>query len=719
MKNIFRVLNTVLTISFLTLTYKGFSQVPTFTWGKKFSANSSAIPRSVFVDASGNVYSVGGYGGTTDFDPGVGVFNLTSNGSSDIFITKLDAAGNFVWAKAVGGSGDDQAKGVAVDASGNVYLTGYYSSVTVDFDPNAGIFNMTNAGGQDIFILKLDINGNFVWAKKFGNASGAEEGTGIALDASNNVYTTGIFFGTMDFDPNAGVFNLSPTSTALYVSKLDVNGNFIFARECSGNSGVQGMAIKLDGSGNIYTTGVFSGTDDFDPGIGVNNVTSFGSNDVFVLKLDASGNFVFVKQIGGTSADDAWTIDIDNASNIIIGGDFQGTADFDPGVGTFNITSTGSYDAYVCKLNSTGNFVWSKSLGGVGTERVFSLGTDILNNVYSVGQFQNTVDFDPGAGVYNLTASVGLDGFINKLDALGNFVWTGQIGGTSSEMIQCMRIDQNSNLHFGGQFTGTTDLDVGVGSFTITASNNDAFLCKYAACTIPSQPGTILGATTICSGSSNNYSVSAVAGATSYTWNLPVGWSGVGTSNTINPTAGNSGTISVSGVNSCGTGAAQTISVLVNPLPTINASSTTSLLCVGYTATLTASGASSYTWNPGGIGTSIFVSPTVTTTYSIVGTSTAGCNNSSSFTQSVSTCVGLSSVSLAKQEISIYPIPFSNSLTIISNEINQPILIYNALGSIVYSSTIQNAKAEINLSNQAAGIYYLKIGLSIKKIIKE
>src|SRR5674476_1418906 len=128
-----------------------------------------------------------------------------------LFFSSLQAQNvSLVWAKNMGGASDDYVNSIAVDASGNVYTTGYFLG-TVDFDPGAGTYNLTSAGGYDIFIIKLDASGNFVWAKNMGASSGAssDQGFSIAVDASGNVYTTGLFTGTADFDPGAGTYNLT------------------------------------------------------------------------------------------------------------------------------------------------------------------------------------------------------------------------------------------------------------------------------------------------------------------------------------------------------------------------------------------------------------------------------------------------------------------------------------------------------------------------------
>ncbi len=369
--------------------------------------NFTEYGNDVAVDASGNVYTTGLFSGTVDFDPGPGTVNLTAFGSNaDIFVQKLDSTGNLVWAKRMGGTFSDYGYGIAVDASGNVYTTGLFSS-TADFDPGAGIFNLTPSGSTDIFVQKLDFAGNFVWAKRMGGTA-ADEGLEIAVDGPGNIYCTGIFSGTADFDPGAGVTNLTSVGNRdIYVQKLDSTGNFQWAKSMGSSLQDSGNGIAVDGSGNVYTTGSFQGTADFDPGAGVMNVTSAGSFDIFVQKLDASGNFVWAKVMGGTGSDGGIGIAVDGSGNAHATGYFNDTVDFDPGAGTSNLTSAGGNDAFVQKLDTSGNFVWAAGLGGTGLEFGTDLAVDGSGNVYATGQFEVTVDFDPGAGTANLTSAGG------------------------------------------------------------------------------------------------------------------------------------------------------------------------------------------------------------------------------------------------------------------------------------------------------------------------
>src|SRR5450432_3236628 len=456
------------------------AQTVSFTWAKKMGGTSTGNGLSVAVDAAGNVYTTGYFESTADFDPGPGVLNLTA-AADDIFVSKSDADGNFIWAKQMGGALTEHALSIAVDASGNVYTTGYFNSSPADFDPGPGTFNLTPAGNDDIFVSKLDASGNFVWAKQIGGA-GEDFGYSIATDGAGDVYITGFFAATVDFDPGPGIFNLSSVGgTDIFVLKLDASGNFLLAKQMEGSG--QGYSIAVDVAGNVYTTGIFSGTVDFDPGVGVDNLTYAGGTgqDIFVSKLDASGNFVWARQMGGLSPDQGKSIAVDAAGNVYTTGFFQGTANFDPG-GVFNLTALGADDIFISKLDASGNFVWAKQMGGTSDDVGLSIAVDASGNVYTAGDFQGTANFDPGAGVFNLTTSGGEDIFISKLDASGNFVWAQQIGGVSAiSQALSIAVDASGNIYTTGLFLGTTDFDPGPAVFNLTSSGVDIFVEKLGA----------------------------------------------------------------------------------------------------------------------------------------------------------------------------------------------------------------------------------------------
>lgn len=178
------------------------------------------------------------------------------------FIIQPLHAQNFLWAKSSGANTDDVSFSVFADAAGNVYNTGYFKG-TVDFDPGPNVTNLTSAGNTDVYVQKLDANGNFLWVRSFGSTS-FDGGYSVVVDAAGNVYSTGCFTGTVDFDPGPNVSNFTglPGGTDVYVHKMDANGNFLWAKTFGGSSNDCGYELVVDASGNIYTTGYYSGSGD-------------------------------------------------------------------------------------------------------------------------------------------------------------------------------------------------------------------------------------------------------------------------------------------------------------------------------------------------------------------------------------------------------------------------------------------------------------------------
>jgi len=434
------------------------------SWAVAVGADGSAIANDMAVDASGNVHITGSFRGTVDFDPGPGVFNLISAGNADIFVAKLASSGGLLWARAMGGPGSDQANGIAVDSSGNVYTAGRFEGVA-DFDPGLGSYGLTSAGGGDAFVSKLDSSGNFGWASAMAGWNdpwgGSDDGAfDVAVDASGNVYTTGKITYTIYIsppppgpgqiarpgyhvaDPGAflakygpsgdlawsirpGMSNSLATDTSgnlhiagsggVAISKLDSSGNALWEATIDGDSSQAAGGIALDDSGNVYVTGSFRGTIDFDPGPGVFELTgpsTQDSSDGFVLKLDASGGFVWAVAMasgGSPSSARGEGVAVDRWGDVCTTGRFSDTVDFDPGPGTFELTSTGIEDIFVSKLDSTGSFLWAGAMAGAGasdTGHGENLAVDSSDNVYATGYFAGTTDFDPGPGTFNLAVPV-------------------------------------------------------------------------------------------------------------------------------------------------------------------------------------------------------------------------------------------------------------------------------------------------------------------------
>ena len=313
-----------------------------FVCAKPFIGSSWGY--NITVDRNKFVYISGQFSGAVDFDPGPGVVSLQSAGGGDIFLVKLDPAGQLVWAKQFGNSGATQSdSAVTVDPNGNVYLTGSYSGLT-DFDPGPGVFVLPG-NGEQIFLAKLTSNGIFVWAKSFnGGANGTGRGVDLILDASGNIYTTGWFTGTVDFDPGPGSAKITERfgSGDVYIAKLRNNGALLWVKRVGGPSwDIPDGGIGLDRNGGVYVSGSFSYTVDFNPGSPTYYLSSDRSSiDVFVLKLSNDGVFGFARQFQGPQDEGlVGEMAVDQLGNTYLSGIFQGIVDFDPCPDTFYLSS--------------------------------------------------------------------------------------------------------------------------------------------------------------------------------------------------------------------------------------------------------------------------------------------------------------------------------------------------------------------------------------------
>ncbi len=420
-----------------------------FLWAIRLGGSSVNHGRALGVDAAGNVYSTGEFSGTVDLDPGPAVFNLTSNGQYDIYISKVDAAGNFVWAKNIGGATSDIPFSLVMDAAGNIVITGVFIGI-VDFDPGPAVFNLNGGGNNDCFIVKIDAGGNFVWAKQV--AGNYSQGDAISTDAAGNLYICGNYNFTADLDPGAGVYNVTATSGVdVFIIKLDAAGNFVWGRSVGGLGTDVAESVKADAAGNVYVTGNFPFTVDFDPGPATFNVTVAGVTDVYLLKLDVNGNFAWVKTFAGLDAEAGHDVVIDATGNIFVTGLFIGTVDFDPGLAVYDLTSFGpSTDIFIVKLDAAGNFVYAVRFGGTTLDGGLALDVDQADVLHATGYFQEVCDFDPGPGTVTLNSADGAT-FIIKLGApsvvpitLLNFSGTALPGGILLQWKTAQEINTSS-----------------------------------------------------------------------------------------------------------------------------------------------------------------------------------------------------------------------------------------------------------------------------------
>jgi subtilisin-like proprotein convertase family protein len=465
--------------------------MPGFGFAMSAGGTNGDSGLAVTADAAGNIFETGNFEGTLDFDPGPGVYNLTSGGSCDVFVAKYSPSGALIWARRLGGANAEYGRGIVVAADGSVYTTGNFNG-SADFDPGSGTYNLTSAGLSEIFVSKLDSAGNFVWARRQGG-SGTDAGENIALASDGSICITGTFQGTADFDPAAsGTYNLTSVGNYdVFITKLDSAGNFVWACGTGGTNYDYATGIAVASDGSVYATGYYQDTVDFDPGTGSFPLTSVGGRDFFVLKLNSTGSFVWAKSMGGTGSDTCLDIALGPDGGVYTTGYFSGTADFDPGPGTFNLSGTG---AFISKLDSQGNFVWARELGGTSSTTAEAIAVTADGYVYTTGYFYETADFDPGVGTFNLQSAGNSDIFISKLDSSGTFFGARSMGGTGSDIGYAIAITTGGSSVITGYFEVTADFDPSLGIYNLTsAGSRDRVLAKILPDITPTIPPSVTG----------------------------------------------------------------------------------------------------------------------------------------------------------------------------------------------------------------------------------
>jgi hypothetical protein len=423
-------------------------------WVVRAGGTNSELGNGVAVDNNGNVIITGRFRESVSFGP----FTLTSVGECDVFVAKLNCNGDWLWAVSAGGSSYDNGIGVALDASGGIYIIGYFEGIAT-----FGSTMLTSEGDWDVFVAKLNSDGVWQWAKSAGG-SGYDEGRDIAVDSSGNVIITGNFHVSASFGP----FTLTSVaeSSDVFVAKLNCNGDWLWAVSAGGSSYDNGIGVALDASGGIYIIGYFEGIATF----GSTMLTSEGDWDVFVAKLNSDGVWQWAKSAGGSGYDEGRDIAVDSSGNVIITGNFHVSASFGP----FTLTSVAeSSDVFVAKLNCIGDWLWAVSAGGSSGDHGSGVAMDSGGKVYVTGSFQCTATF----GSATITSAGSSDVFVAKLNCNGDWLWAVSAGGTGWDWGTDVAVSSSGIVYAAGNFQDAAWF----GSFNLTsAGESDVFIAKLA-----------------------------------------------------------------------------------------------------------------------------------------------------------------------------------------------------------------------------------------------
>ena len=449
------------------------AQTPNWQWAKSAGGTGSAFGLIVSTDAIGNVFMTGYFKSPTIT---FGTTTLTNAGSNDIFIVKYDATGNVLWAKSVGGAYDERGQSVSTDASGNVFMTGYFISPTISF----GTTTLTNTYASnlysDFFIVKYDTSGNVLWAK---SAEGAydDSGQSVSTDASGNVFITGIYYSPTITFGTTTLTKANPTSnySDIFIVKYDASGNMLWATSAEdGLFNDDGRSLSTDASGNVFIAGYFaSPTITF----GTTTLTNTNSSwDIFIVKYDSSGNVLWAKSAGGTAYDIGNSVSTDAIGNVFMTGIY-----YSPTI-TFGITTLTNAnnvaDIFIVKYDASGNVLWAKSAEGTWYDLSYGVCTDVIGNVFITGAFYSpTITF----GTTTLTnVNAANDIFIVKYDASGNVLWAKSAGGTGYDEGYAVSTDASGNVFLTGNF-GSPNINFGTTTLTntdTTGSFRDIFIAK-------------------------------------------------------------------------------------------------------------------------------------------------------------------------------------------------------------------------------------------------
>jgi hypothetical protein len=386
------------------------------------------------------------------------------------------------------GTSSEQGNAIAVDPLGNTYIAGIFDA-TVDFDPSSGIYNLSSAqGNNDIYLAKYNSVGALLWAKSMGG-SGDCRVFDIAADSSY-VVVCGSFIGTTDFDPTATTSNKSSIGGGTYgdgyFAKFTDQGNLVFAHAIPSTLNDAVKVVTLDDSNNIYIAGFIGGNADMNPGAGTVTFTNSSTYwNTYFAKFNSAGVYQYARQLSG-SGSNPYGLCLDKSGNVYLAGEFSQTVDFNPGLGTNNLTASGgasSTSYYLARYSNAGVYNWAKRNGGTGLTSIQSIAVDDNYNIYAAGFFSNSIDVDFGVGVQTYSSALG-SGFVVKYDSATNHLWSLPIGGTVQfNPTYALALDGASNVYVTGAFNGSNvDFDGSASSTAyLSSTKRAAYLAGYSS----------------------------------------------------------------------------------------------------------------------------------------------------------------------------------------------------------------------------------------------
>lgn len=658
---------TFITIFFIVLSMSSVGQY-SVKWNRNTGGSGADFGKSICLSADSTCYYIAGYSNSVNFDI------LDNNGGFDIFISKIDHSGSTLWTKCFGGAGNDYVHKIITLSDNNILICGFTSSNDTFFSGNHG--------GYDVLLMKIDTSGAIIWKKLYGGSADDGDHSMSVIEGQDHKIT--VITGTKS---SGGDIVGSHGSGDFWLFKTDSSGNLIW-QKCFGGSGDEdGHAIlPMDDGGYILAGHTFS--DDMD----VSGLHSVGKEDGWLLRTDSSLNIKWQKCLGGTNIEFLNNMCFDGPGKLLITG-FTNSNDYDI------VNNHGDYDAWLLKVDTSGNIIWSKTFGGTGGD----YSCEIINNhdgSFIIGGYSNSIDGDLN---YNYG---GFDYSLFKIDSSGGLVWQNNFGGSLTDKVQAVSAYFNGDILMTG-FSNSTDNNVtgnkgGMDSWTIRTG-----CTKPIADFIPSSAE-------VCSGELVSF-LNNSSGALNYEWfSNSTMFSDSLNPQTVATIIGNNTITLISAFDGC----ADTLSIVINvkPMPLVDLGNDT-LVISGSSFVLDAENIGAvYDWSTGEHTSSIVVYPPGT--YS-VHENLDGCEAND--TISIGILTGINIDKIIDGVIEIFPIPFDDKINIWSDktEAAESITISDFTGKIYLKKLLSSNKEIIDMSNLKKGIYFLKIiGVGFEKTYK-
>ncbi|MBP7808388.1 MAG: T9SS type A sorting domain-containing protein [Bacteroidia bacterium] len=701
----------------------------TRVWSTYYGDNTITESYGSCTDASSNVYISGYTAASGTVIATSGSHQSTAMGAN-AFLAKFDQNGVRLWGTYYGAG--SIARACVTDKLKNVYLVGSSSTSTSSLVSTPGSHqpNISGPGGSDGFLVKFDSAGVRLWGTFYGASGSADVIYSVATNKFGDVFIAGNVTGS----PSAGtgiatVGSHQPsfgTNTDCFLAMFNSSGVRYWGTYYGGNLADVDAFCCADTLGNVYLSGSTAsstGTVIATPG---SHKSTFGGStwDAFLAKFNSSGVRQWGTYYGGNVNEYGFSCTTDVVGNVFLAGRVDGnsTGISTSGVGQ-NFFGGGADDAFLVKFNSSGIRQWGTFYGGSGSDKGYSCSTDKSGSVYLAGVTTSTnSNFIATSGNHQTTFGGGTtlgDAFLARFSSSGIRLWGTYYGGNREDEAESCSTDNFGNVYLTGRTTSTVGTTMATsGSHQPlhgSTTNYNGYLAKFNLCTnntIAISVSTLQA----CAGKTIAMSVYFADTYTLNPGNIPITTSFVVLTPTVTTTYTVDGEIV-----GCGSVFSNTVTINITPYPAYSISSTASLICVGQSATLTASGTpTAYLWNPGGSGSTIVVSPSSTFNYTVTGTDASGCNKIDTITVFVSPCTKIDE-SESEISLSVYPNPGNDVINVVFETIpdDAHIELYNSLGQLILNEKIISMTSKLDIRKLSNGIYHLLVNADGKKIVNK